>query len=112
MLRRAALRPRAAALEGPDWKAKQGHLAELMARNAACNAAVEHLGLNSDLKGYQEHLSILCVMDMGGGAGFIYADGKRGIFIPMPVFGHWLKKSWGHYYKLSNMKQIPRIPGM
>ena len=31
----------AAALEGPEWKAKQGHIAELMAGNAAFNAAVD-----------------------------------------------------------------------
>jgi sulfide:quinone oxidoreductase len=92
-----------AALEGPDWKAKQGHLAELMARNAACNASIEHLGLKGEMMGYQEHLNILCVMDMGDGAGFVYKNSVRELFIPMPVVGHWLKKSWGHYYKLSKM---------
>ena len=90
-----------AALEGPDWKAKQGHLAELMAGNAACNASVEHLGQKGEMKGYQKHLTILCVMDMGDGAGFVYKNSAIEIFIPMPVVGHWLKKGWGHYYKLS-----------
>ncbi len=61
----------AAALEGPDWKAKQGHIAELMANNAACNAAIEHLGRQGAMKGYQAHLNVLCVMDMGDGAGFV-----------------------------------------
>ena len=93
----------AAALEGPDWKAKQGHLAELMARNAAGNASIEHLGQKGEMKGYQEHLNILCVMDMGDGAGFVYKNSIRELFIPMPVVGHWLKKSWGLYYKLSKM---------
>jgi sulfide:quinone oxidoreductase len=90
-----------AALEGPDWKAKQGHLAELMAGNAACNASIEHLGQEGKMKGYEKHVSILCVMDMGDGAGFVYKNSGRELFIPMPVVGHWLKKSWGHYYKLS-----------
>lgn len=90
-----------AALEGPDWKAKQGHLAELMAENAVSNAAIEHLGLKGEMQGYQKHLNILCVMDMGDGAGFVYKNSSREIFIPMPVVGHWLKKSWGYYYKLS-----------
>ena len=92
-----------AALEGPDWKAKQGHIAELMAGNAASNAAVEHLGQKGGLKGYQKHLNVLCVMDMGDGAGFVYKNSLREVFIPLPVVGHWLKKSWGHYYKLSKL---------
>ncbi len=92
-----------AALDGPDWKAKQGHLAELMARNAACNASIEHLSQKGEMKGYQEHLNILCVMDMGDGAGFVYKNSIRELFIPMPVVGHWLKKGWGYYYKLSKM---------
>ncbi|MCX6179919.1 MAG: FAD-dependent oxidoreductase [Chlorobiales bacterium] len=92
-----------AALEGPDWKAKQGHVAELMAGNAACNAAIEHAGQKGAMKGYQKHLNVLCVMDMGDGAGFVYKNSIREVFIPMPVVGHWLKKSWGHYYKLSKL---------
>ncbi|MEI8186339.1 MAG: FAD-dependent oxidoreductase [Chlorobiaceae bacterium] len=92
-----------AALEGPEWKAKQGHVAELMANNAACNAAIEHARHKGAMKGYQKHLNILCVMDMGDGAGFVYKNSFREIFIPMPVVGHWLKKSWGHYYKLSKL---------
>lgn len=93
----------AAALEGPDWKAKQGHIAELMANNAASNAAIEHLGRQGVMKGYQAHLNVLCVMDMGDGAGFVYKNSVREVFIPMPVVGHWLKQSWGHYYKLSKL---------
>jgi sulfide:quinone oxidoreductase len=93
----------AAALEGPEWKAKQGHLAELMANNAAFNASVEHCGRKNVMKGYQTHLNILCVMDMGDGAGFVYKNSQRELFIPMPVVGHWLKKSWGYYYKLSKL---------
>ncbi len=93
----------AAALEGPEWKAKQGHIAELMANNAAGNAAIEHLGRQGAMKGYQAHLNVLCVMDMGDGAGFVYKNSVREVFIPLPVVGHWLKKSWGHYYKLSKL---------
>jgi len=28
------------------------------------------------------------------------------------VVGHWLKKGWGAYYKLSKRKIVPRLPGM
>jgi sulfide:quinone oxidoreductase len=102
----------ASALEGPDWKAKQGHLAEIMARNSAHNSAIT-FGLKSDAKkGYKEHLSILCLMDMGNGAGFVYRDDKKALLIPLPIIGHWMKIAWGWYYKLSKMGYIPRIPGM
>ncbi len=101
-----------AALEGAAWRAKQGHIAEVMAKNTAHNLAIE-LSLKSDAKrGYQEHLNILCMMDMGNGAGFVYRDDKRAMLIPLPIIGHWLKKLWGHYYKLSKLGRIPRIPGM
>lgn len=101
-----------AALEGPDWKAKQGHIAEVMARNAAHNSAIT-IGLKSgEKKGYKDHLNILCVMDMGNGAGFVYRDDKKATLIPMPIVGHWMKIAWGWYYKLSKMGYIPRIPGM
>lgn len=101
-----------AALEGPDWKAKQGHVAEIMARNAAHNSAVS-LGLKSGKKKtYKNHLHILCLMDMGSGAGFVYRDDEKATLIPMPVIGHWLKIGWGWYYKMSKMRRIPRIKGM
>ena len=102
----------AAALVGPDWKAKQGHIAEVMARNAAHNSAIAYGLKSGEKKTYQEHLNILCVMDMGNGAGFIYRDDKKALLIPMPIIGHWLKIGWGWYYKMSKMGYIPRIPGI
>lgn len=102
----------AAAIIGPDWKAKQGHIAEVMARNAAHNSAITFDLKSGEKKGYKNHLNILCVMDMGNGAGFVYRDDKKALFIPMPIIGHWLKIGWGWYYKMSKMGYIPRIPGM
>lgn len=102
----------AAALEGPDWKAKQGHIAEVMARNAAHNSAISQGLKSGDKKTYQNHLNILCVMDMGNGAAFIYRNETKAILIPMPIFGHWMKRVWGWYYKMSKMGYIPRLPGM
>lgn len=100
-----------ASLEGPDWRAKQGHIGEVMARVAADN--IKEIERNSNnLKSYIEHINILCIMDTGNGAAFIYRDKKREIMLPLPIVGHWFKKSWGHYYKLSKLKKIPRIPGM
>ena len=100
-----------AALEGASWKAKQGHVAEVMARNTAHNIAQKDTN-GRDFKGYQEHLNILCVMDSGDGASFVYRDSQRAFMIPMPLFGHWLKKGWGSYCRYSKLGKIPRIPGM
>ena len=99
------------ALEGPDWRAKQGHIAEVMARNTAFNIEQIEKG-GSERKGYKEHLNILCVMDSGDGAAFVYRDNKGGKMIPLPIIGHWLKKGWGWYCRNSKLGKIPRIPGM
>ena len=100
-----------AALEGPEWIAKQGHIAELMGRNAAYNIIEIEKGSNKR-KGYQEHLNILCVMDTGDGAAFVFRNTKRAFVIPMPVVGHWMKKGWGTYSKLTKIGKFPRLPGM
>ena len=99
------------ALQGPDWRAKQGHIAEVMARNVAYNIKQMVLG-SEKRKGYEDHLNILCVMDSGDGAAFVYRNNKGGKMIPMPVIGHWLKKGWGWYCRNSKLGKIPRIPGM
>ena len=101
----------AAAYEGPEWTARQGHIAEVMGRNATHNILKIEKG-KTDFKGYQEHLNILCIMDMGNGAAFVYRDNKKEIMIPMPIFGHWLKQAWGTYSKLTKVGKFPRIPGM
>ncbi len=100
-----------AALEGPSWRAKQGHIAEVMAKNTAFNikSVIEK---NTEKKSYKDHINIMCMMDTADGAAFVYRDDKRAMMIPMPIFGHWLKKGWGWYYKNSKLNKIPRIPGL
>jgi sulfide:quinone oxidoreductase len=100
-----------AAIDGPDWRAKQGHLAEVMARVAAFNIKMMEEG-KEIRKEYISHINILCVMDMGNGAAFVYRDNKRALLFPMPIIGHWLKKAWGWYFKNSKLNKIPRIPGL
>ncbi len=100
-----------AALEGPDWKAKQGHMAEVMARTAAGDIARKING-RGEPGDYVDEVCIVCVMDMGNGAGFVYRDDKRALFIPLPVVGHWLKRGWGLYYRLRKLGKAPRLPGM
>ena len=100
-----------AALEGPEWRAKQGHVAEVMAKNTAYNIQERDKG-SSERKGYQEHLNILCVMDTGDGAGFVFRDSKKAFMLPMPVLGHMMKKGWGWYCRNSKLGKIPRLPGL
>jgi sulfide:quinone oxidoreductase len=49
---------------------------------------------------------------MGSGAAYVHRDGETERMIPLPVVGHWLKKGWGAYYKLSKKGTVPRLPGM
>ncbi|WP_294956200.1 FAD-dependent oxidoreductase [Sulfurovum sp.] len=100
-----------ASLMGPDWRAKQGHVAEVMAKNVAYNLFNKMQKIDSK-HSYEEHLNILCVMDTGNGAAFVYRDNKGGKMIPMPIVGHWMKKGWGWYCRNSKLGKIPRIPGM
>ncbi len=100
-----------ACIDGPDWRAKQGHLAEVMAKAAAFNIMAMEKGLE-ERKEYVSHINILCVMDSGDGAAFVYRDNKKAKMLPLPIIGHWMKKGWGWYYKNSKLNKIPRIPGM
>ena len=100
-----------AALMGPKWKAKQGHVAEVMARNVAYNIFQHQQNIDSK-QSYTEHLNILCVMDTGNGAAFVYRSENGGHMIPLPVIGHWMKKGWGWYCRNSKLGKIPRLPGM
>lgn len=101
-----------AALEGPEWRAKQGHIAEVMAQIAVSNLAIDLLGNQEERESYFEHLNILCVMDMGNGAGLVYRDEVKAHMIPLPVIGHWLKQLWGWYYKQTKLGRFPRLPGL
>jgi sulfide:quinone oxidoreductase len=100
-----------AALEGPDWRAKQGHTAEVMARNAAFNIVASEAG-RPERKGYQAHLSIVCLMDTGDGAAMVYRGRTRNVVIPLPVVGHWMKQGWGRYARAVKLGRIPRVPGL
>jgi sulfide:quinone oxidoreductase len=101
----------AAALLGPDWRAKQGHVAEVMARVAAANVAAQEAG-RSERQSYLPHVGITCLLDMGNGAAYVHRDDVSERLIPLPVVGHWLKKGWGAYYALSRKRLFPRLPGM
>ena len=100
-----------AALRGPEWRAKQGHLAEVMARVAARNLLAGEAG-RSERESYLPHVGITCLMDMGRDAAYVHRDDAVERMVPLPVVGHWLKKGWGAYFKASKRRQVPRLPGM
>lgn len=100
-----------ASIEGVEWRAKQGHLAEAMGKAAAFNIHQKEIGSNLRHT-YKEHMNIICLMDDGKGGAMIFRSTKRSLFIPLPIIGHWMKKGWGWYYKNSKLKRFPRLPGM
>jgi len=100
-----------ASLLGPDWRAKQGHVAEIMAKNIGYNLFNHSQNIDSK-ESYLEHLNILCMMDTGDGAALVYRDDNGGKMIPLPIIGHWMKKGWGWYCRNSKLGKIPRVPGM
>ncbi len=81
-----------------------------MARAATYNIKARDTDSEKRL-GYQEHINILCVMDSGDGAAFVFRNEMRTMMLPMPIVGHWLKKGWGWYSRNSKLGKIPRIPG-
>ena len=89
-------------MEGPEWIAKQGHVAELMGRTAAHNILLSETGKGTK-KHYHESPNILCVMDTGNGAAFVFRNTKRSFIIPMPFVGHWMKRGWGTYSKITKV---------
>jgi sulfide:quinone oxidoreductase len=97
-----------AALLGPEWKAKQGHIAEVMAKTAIHNMSIKDVQVHQS---YVSQVNIVCVMDVGNGAALIYRDDHRGWVLTLPIIGHWLKKAWGIYFRLSKLKWIPRLSG-
>ena len=99
-----------ASINGPDWRVKQGHLAEVMARNAAFNIFSMENGSDAR-RSYVEQINLIYMLDMGDSASLVYRDSKRDYLIPMPIVGHWIKKGWGRYYRLSRLGKIPRLPG-
>ena len=107
-----------AAVEGPQWRAKQGHLAEAMGRIAAADIALAARSEASSGKrpraagSYKEHMEIVCLMDSGNGGVLVQRNERRSRLLLLPILGHWLKLAWALYWKLSKLRIIPRLPGM
>ncbi|MFA5329830.1 MAG: FAD-dependent oxidoreductase [Prolixibacteraceae bacterium] len=98
------------AMEGPEWIAKQGHVAELMGRTAAHNIIATEDQTN-DKKHYHESPNILCVMDTGDGAAFIFRNTNKSFIIPLPFLGHYMKRGWGTYSKITKIGILRHFSG-
>ncbi|MBO9998773.1 MAG: FAD-dependent oxidoreductase [Cyanobacteria bacterium SID2] len=92
---------------GPAWRARQGHLAELMARTAAENIALQIAG-QFPRASFAEDMHILCVMDLGDEAVFVYRDEEKAM-APQGAWARWAKLAWEKYYKLNKHKKVPRL---
>ncbi|MDC0834648.1 FAD/NAD(P)-binding oxidoreductase [Geitlerinema sp. CS-897] len=93
--------------EGPAWRARQGHLAELMARTAAENIA-RQTREQFPRASFREEMHILCVMDLGDEAVFVYRDDEKAI-APRGAWARWAKLAWEKYYKLNKENKVPRL---
>ena len=98
-------------IEGPQWRAKKGYIAEVMARNTASNITIEVGAKEGKKESYIHYLNIICVMNSGDGAAFVYRDDKRGFMLPLPIVGHRLKKGGGWYCGNSKLEKIPKLAG-
>jgi len=97
-----------AAVEGPDWRAKQGHLTVIMAKIAA-KTILDTQANRETADDYRDHISIVCVMDTGNGAAFVKRTAKSARLVYLPIIGHLLKKAWGLFYRLTHGPMLPRL---
>jgi sulfide:quinone oxidoreductase len=93
--------------DGPTWRARQGHLAEVMARTAAENI-VSQLHGETPTATFEKEMNLLCMMDMGDEAIFVYRDEKKSM-APRGAWAHWAKLAWEQYYKLNKYGKVPRL---
>jgi sulfide:quinone oxidoreductase len=93
--------------EGPTWRARQGHLAEVMARTTAANIAQQERGETASAS-FRDELNLLCIMDLGHDGVFVYRDENREI-APRGAWAHWAKLAWEQYYKLNKLGKMPRL---
>ncbi len=96
-----------AALKGPEWRAKQGHVTVAMAKVAVQGIVDEFQG-REPTADYLGHVDIVCLMDTGGGAVLVHRNQRHAWVIPLPVIGHWMKIAWGWLYKLTHRRWLPR----
>jgi sulfide:quinone oxidoreductase len=93
--------------EGPDWRARQGRLAEVMARTAAENIARQERREAASAS-FREEINLLCIMDTGKEGVFVYRDENREM-ARRGAWARWAKLAWEKYYKLNKLGKVPRV---
>lgn len=97
--------------EGPSWKAKQGHMAEVQAATVAKNIKAHALG-KPLIHNFVSKVSIICLMDFGNAGTFVYRDDKREFAFYLYSWGHFFKWAWGIYFKAVKLRYFPKLPGL
>jgi sulfide:quinone oxidoreductase len=80
---------------GPDWMPKQAHMADLQAKAAAKNIALNLMGKPASEKFKVELICIVDTLDKGI---LVYRSEKRGIVLPAMKPMHWAKSLFEKLY--------------
>jgi len=96
--------------EGPDWRARQGHLAEVMARTAAENIARQERG-EAATASFREEINLLCIMDTGKEGVFVYRDENRET-APRGAWARWAKLALFEENQMFNQLIRPLLFGI
>lgn len=97
--------------EGPKWKAKQGHMAEVQGEVVAKNIREHAMGKPLE-HNFADKVSIICLMDFGHAGAFILRDDEKELAWYLHSLGHFFKWAWGIYFKAVKLKYFPKLPGM
>jgi sulfide:quinone oxidoreductase len=80
---------------GPDWMPKQAHMADLQAKAAAKNIA---LNLASKPASEKFKVELICIVDTLDKGILVYRSEKRGIVLPAMRLMHWAKSLFEKMY--------------
>lgn len=85
----------AGSFPGPDWLPKQAHMADLQAKAAAENLALELAGKEPVRKPRPE---LICIVDTLDSGMLVYRDVKRSVVLPGSRMLHWSKRAFERHY--------------
>lgn len=91
----------AGSFPGPDWMPKQAHMADLQAKAAAKNIA---LNLSGEPASEKFKIELICIVDTLDKGILVYRDEKRSILLPAMRPMHWAK-SWFEKMYVRDLKK-------
>lgn len=97
--------------DGPKWKSKQGHMAEVQAETVAKNIR-DHAMEKPLQHSFANKVNIICLMDFGNAGAFILRNDEKQIAWYLHSPGHFFKWAWGIYFKAVKLKYFPKLPGL